>query len=237
MALSEYMPYGAPELLEGARQRMASSTAIATLTVAMIVCGLGSLLAHSTRTLAPEFPPLRTFVLLPPMLNPPVDAPRTILVAPAPASTHPQGLPVPVPDLVAPVLPADPANPGETIVQSVIPGPGGTTDLIGRVAPDGDFPGIHDYVYVDSVPNLVKGVEPVYPDIAREAGVEGVVRVLMLVGLDGRVMKAQVAPGGSVPMLDEAALVAARACVFTPALTNQHPVKVWVSRSYRFSLH
>ncbi len=115
-------------------------------------------------------------------------------------------------------------------------GPGGATRGDGAPAPPAD-PAIGDIVIVDVYPNLVTSVEPRYPDLAREAGVEGVVRVLMLVGLDGRVVRAVVAPGGSVLLLDEAALDAARGCVFTPALTNNHPVKVWVSRSYRFSLH
>jgi hypothetical protein len=51
------------------------------------------------------------------------------------------------------------------------------------------------------------------------------------------VERAIVAPKGSIPMLDQAALDAALTCVFTPALTNGHPVKVWVSQGYRFSLH
>jgi len=38
-------------------------------------------------------------------------------------------------------------------------------------------------------------------------------------------------------MLDDAARAAALATVFTPALANGRPVKVWVERSYRFSLH
>jgi protein TonB len=96
-------------------------------------------------------------------------------------------------------------------------------------------PGV--FVPVDELPVAVHCAEAHYPDLPREAGVEGTVRVLMLVGLDGRVERAIIAPGGSVPMLDEAALAASRECVFTPALTNNHPVKVWVARNYRFSLH
>jgi len=50
-------------------------------------------------------------------------------------------------------------------------------------------------------------------------------------------VRAIVRPGGSVPMLDDAAIGAALQCVFTPALANGRPVKVWVTQDYRFRLH
>jgi protein TonB len=92
------------------------------------------------------------------------------------------------------------------------------------------------YVYTDELPQLVRRVTPIYPDIAREAGVEGTVKLQLLIGLDGRVLKAIVQPKGSVPMLDQAAITAALASVFTPALVNNRPVKVWVTQDYRFKL-
>ena len=64
-----------------------------------------------------------------------------------------------------------------------------------------------------------------------------VVSVLEEGGHFGRVEKAQIARDGSVPMLDQAALEAARRSVFTPALANGRPVKVWVRQQYRFALH
>jgi protein TonB len=94
-----------------------------------------------------------------------------------------------------------------------------------------------EYVYTDELPTLAHGVKPIYPDIAREAGVEGTVKLQLLVGLDGHVLRALVRPGGSVPMLDEAAIAAALATVFTPALANNRPVKVWVAQDYCFKLH
>src|SRR5512144_1087361 len=45
MALSDYMPYGAPELLDGASPRMAQATFMASGLVAAIVCSLGLLIA------------------------------------------------------------------------------------------------------------------------------------------------------------------------------------------------
>jgi protein TonB len=93
------------------------------------------------------------------------------------------------------------------------------------------------YVYTDELPQLVRSVKPIYPDLPREAGVEGTVKLWMYVGLDGHVLRAVVQPKGSVPMLDQAAIDAALQFRFTPALANGKPVKVWVAQDFKFSLH
>mgnify|MGYP001459817884 CR=1 FL=1 len=237
MALSEYMPYGAPELLDGARARMACSTLIASLTVAMLVSGLGAILARSVSNASSDPTDELRFVFDPPPLVTPVISLTPPSTAPAKPSIDPQALAVPVPDRVAPELDRTPpslpdASNGASGRDA--PEPSGR---VGPLAPPDPDPAIDDFVVVDVYPSLVKSVDPIYPDLPRDAGIEGVVRVLMLVGLDGHVVRTMVAPGGSVLMLDAAALAAAGGCVFTPALTNNHPVKVWVSRSYRFSLH
>ena len=48
---------------------------------------------------------------------------------------------------------------------------------------------------------------------------------------------ARVDPKKNEPMLNEAALEAARQWAFTPALTNNHPVLVWVALRFRFILN
>lgn len=86
-------------------------------------------------------------------------------------------------------------------------------------------------------PVLIRCKDALYPDFARSAGVEGSVRVMSLVGLDGHVERVVLQKRESVPMLDESAITAARTCVYRPPLSNGRPVKVWVLRPYRFSLH
>ena len=239
MALSDYMPYGAPELLDGARSRMARSTLLASLTVAMLVSGVGAILDHGVTTITFEPPGANADTLL----SPPIDAPQEYRtpppVRPAAPPTDVDATPVPVPDAAAPPdeirdappLPDVPAGDGPPgAISMTMRGTG-----MGPATPRDPEPG--EIVIVDELPNPIRCGEARYPDLAREAGVEGVVRVLMLVGLDGRVQRAIIAPGGSIPMLDEAALAASRQCVFTPALANGHPVKVWVSRNYHFTLH
>jgi protein TonB len=102
----------------------------------------------------------------------------------------------------------------------------------GVASPD-PVPGV--YVYTDQLPELVASPTPDYPDLAREAQVEGTVRLLALVDFDGRVKAVQVLR--SIPLLDEAACAAVKNWRFTPALANGHPVRVWVAVPVRFSLH
>jgi periplasmic protein TonB len=83
-------------------------------------------------------------------------------------------------------------------------------------------------------PSLPK-VAPQYPDIAREAGVEGTVMVQALVCSSGLIYDTRI--DRSIPMLDSAATEAIRQWVFKPALANHVPVAVWVVIPVRFSLH
>jgi TonB family protein len=234
MALSDLFPYGAPEMAEGASARMARSTLTASLAVALLVALGGALLSRQvTVVIEPEIvaDPFRLSdvnVLLP--------APETNERAVPARFTDPDARPEIVPDALA--------REPEIVGPAVSDGPiGERTETVGPARPVGDAvapvrdPDLDEYVAVDEMPAQVRCTEPRYPDLARAAGVEGTVRIRMLVGLNGRVERAVLMPNGSVPMLDQAALEAALSCVFTPALSNGHPVKVWVSQAYRFKLH
>lgn len=113
-------------------------------------------------------------------------------------------------------------------VPGAIPGSGG-----GGTVPAAD-PKWGEYVYFEEAPELVTRVQPLYPGIAAQAGMEGSVSVRMLVGVDGRVKRAEIER--SAPMFDEAALAAARQWIFTPAKSNGHPVAVWVLLPVEFKL-
>ena len=77
--------------------------------------------------------------------------------------------------------------------------------------------------------------QPLYPDQAREAGVDGTVIVSALVDPQGRVRDAKVVK--SIPMLDAAALAAVRQWQFTPYLDGGQAVWAWTRVPVRFSLH
>lgn len=73
-----------------------------------------------------------------------------------------------------------------------------------------------------------------YPEIAREAGMEGRVTVKVLVGTDGSVIKVGSVSGPEV-FQDEVRDKAAD-LQFTPGLQNGKPVKVWVTVPFNFKL-
>ena len=83
------------------------------------------------------------------------------------------------------------------------------------------------YTATDEAAEPVYTVRADYPDIARQAGVEGTVVVQALVGTDGRVRDTRVVR--SIPMLNGAALEAVRQWRFKPAATSGKPVAAWVS--------
>jgi protein TonB len=144
--------------------------------------------------------------------------------------------PVPVPDAEA--------NPEQTIATqeelSEISGP--VTGLEGAggfvamehelVIADEDPP---DFVPVEQQPVPVKQVNPVYPELAKRAGVEGTVWVKILVDKEGKAMKAVVMKSDN-ETLDAAAVEAALGWVFTPAMMNNGPVAVWAAVPFRFKL-
>jgi protein TonB len=233
--LSRFMPYGAPDLLESERRHMTRALMLASL-----MGSLAFLAAWPLTLLRPGGPPapapvvVRLFdVAPPPPLIPDVRVPTTAISRPSAAARG--GDVKLVPDELArpeATLPSQEelgqAHPGAEL------GPGTV------VAPPADdtavLPGPDQYVYAEELPVAVTRAEPRYPDIARDAGVEGRVVVKALVGKDGRVMDVVIAPGGSIPLLDDAALEAARRWVFKPALANGHPVIVWVALRFDFSL-
>lgn len=91
-----------------------------------------------------------------------------------------------------------------------------------------------EYVYVEELPVAIHKTAPVYPEIAREAQVQGKVVVAALVLEDGSVADTRIRV--SVPMLDASAQAAVRKYQFKPALLKGAPVAVWVDVPVSFKL-
>jgi protein TonB len=83
-------------------------------------------------------------------------------------------------------------------------------------------------------PTRIKDVLPVYPAIAQSARVQGDVIIEATIGPDGRMQNAQVLR--SVPLLDQAAVAAVLAWVYTPTLLNGQPVPIIMTVTVRFRL-
>jgi protein TonB len=112
-------------------------------------------------------------------------------------------------------------------------GEGGGDSLV--IDLDLDYsPSPDDFIAVESEPVRISIDAPVYPEVAKSAGIEGTVLVRVLVGKDGRVKDVIYIDGPEG--LKKAADDCARTAVFKPALMDQRPVEVWVMMPVTFRL-
>ncbi len=144
------------------------------------------------------------------------------------------GTPVPVPD--AEINPEQTIATQEEMSQAPLLGEG--EPVVGqdvRIEEDGPPP---DFVPVEKQPQPIPGSSPspVYPEIARRAGVEGTVWVKIWVDKEGNAKKAMILKSDA-PLFDEPAKEAAMKWKFTPAIMNNGPVAVWVSIPFKFRLN
>jgi protein TonB len=229
------MPYGAPELKEVAKPYMtrALMAGMGVLVLGLVAFAVVNMINARQAENIPVVQMQISDLAAPPPLSEDTPPPQ---VAVAPAVAPPTAaVPVPVPDAEAP--------PEQTIMSQeeiAAATPGISTEGSGDqivVAPPSEesMPSFGDYVYVEELPEAVQRVAPVYPDLAREAGVDGTVLVQALVDKSGKVRDVKVQK--SIPMLDQAAIDAVKKWVFKPALSNNKPVAVWVAVPVKFSLN
>lgn len=172
---------------------------------------------------------------VPPSISQQESAPQLAVTAPvAPPSI---GVPEPVPDFQATETTiATTEQLSEALVPTDLSSLGGSGDSLVVDLGDGDGnPSPTDFVAVEEQPVLINLPAPVYPELARKAGVEGTVTVRALVGKDGKVQDAFVTAGND--MLNESALDAVNKATFRPALQQHKPVAVWVQIPMNFSLN
>ncbi len=153
-------------------------------------------------------------------------------------------IPIPVPDEQAPAEQTIATQSEMSQQVSTTTGTGGGDSVvvspgdIGKI--QNDFqdaePDMNEYIPVEKNPEPVKMVQPTYPDLAIRAGLEGTVYVKVLVSKEGKVEKAVMVKNDGMNVFDEPAITAAKQWVFTPAIMNGHPVRVWVMVPLRFRL-
>jgi len=88
----------------------------------------------------------------------------------------------------------------------------------------------------DSPPELLREVEPKYPESARDAEAEGDVLVEVTIDENGRVVSARVMDSDTIEALENAALEAAYKFLFKPARQGDVPVRCRVVIPFRFTL-
>jgi protein TonB len=93
------------------------------------------------------------------------------------------------------------------------------------------------FIAVDRLPEPVGLLAPRYPGLAREAGIEGLVWIIALIGENGRVLEARVKKSHVTPSMERAALEAVLKARFKPALQGVTPVRARVVIPIHFRLH
>lgn len=93
---------------------------------------------------------------------------------------------------------------------------------------------VFEFFAVSEKPEIRHKQTPVYPDLAKKAGIEGIVVITVTIGKTGDVENARIFK--SQPMLDEAALAAAKKCKFKPAKQRDKFIKVKMNIPFHFKL-
>lgn len=146
-------------------------------------------------------------------------------------------VPVPVPD--AEVNPEQDFPTQKRLSKEPSPGMGNGSGSVVVMPPESTAeqePEPIGFTAVEKPPVPVRIVQPEYPDLAKRAGVEGMVVVRALVDKEGKVKRAIVITKDT-DFFNDVAVAAARQWVFTPAMMNSGPVMVWVSIPFRFRLN
>ena len=92
------------------------------------------------------------------------------------------------------------------------------------------------FIPYDDPPVAMSPIRPLYPEIAQEAGIEGVVIVQAFIDKKGRVKETLILKGVPNTGLDEAAMEAIRKTRFRPAKQRERAVGVWISIPVNFKL-
>lgn len=146
-------------------------------------------------------------------------------------------IPPPPKEIAQPAVPIEAAE-GEEVDEEAEIAPT-SFDRIEDVPPPPPPPSeqAQEFYAFDEPPMLVKFVNPRYPDLARQAGIEGTVLLRVLVAEDGKVVSVSVIQSDVTPAMERAAMQAAKQFLFKPAKQRTVPVKAHMAIPIRFKLH
>jgi len=91
-------------------------------------------------------------------------------------------------------------------------------------------------VRTSAVVNAAQCEKPEYPSASRRLEEEGTVHLRFLVGVDGKVIQAEVEKSSGFRRLDEAARAGLSRCQFRPATVDGKPEQAWASMRYTWRL-
>ncbi|NTV98549.1 MAG: energy transducer TonB [Chlorobiaceae bacterium] len=94
------------------------------------------------------------------------------------------------------------------------------------------------FVPCEKMPGFLDQKKPVYPEMARISGITGKVFVAVLIGEDGRPMKAKVMKRipADCDVFDACAIKSVMESRYYPGMQNGAPIKVWFTVPIRFQL-
>ena len=172
----------------------------------------------------------------PPMEQPPRPS--------GPVDSRPRAAPIAAPSAIVPERPEPASAPQDAPVEGALPAGYGFSDglpFATSAAPPPPPPAPPPQPPLRRVggnirePQRIAYVAPVYPRIAQQAQVEGIVILEAVIGVDGRVDRVRVLR--SAPLLDEAAITAVQQWRYTPTLLNSVPVPVLMTITVHFRLN
>lgn len=185
-----------------------------------------------------DFPEFMRVVPAPPL--PPV-APPSVRRPSSPVLSNPSVAPTEAPSTIEPERPA--AAPQFNVpvgTGSGLPaGFGDPTGVVTSVPPpppaEPPRPTTVRVAQLPEPPRKIVDVRPVYPEIARNARVEGTVTLEAVLDTSGNVTQLHVVR--STPLLDRAALDAVRQWKYSPTMYGGRPVSVLMTITIRFTLN
>ena len=176
-------------------------------------------------------------------LGPPpsIAAPAAPAIAVSGPAVRPSiGVPVPVPD--AQITEETTIATQEELAQLQAPlsgeGAGNGSDSL-VVSDEGllfgeEEPPMDAFIPFQTPPAIIKRVEPLYPELARKANMQGKVFVKILIDKEGKVKRAVILQGAEI--FHEAATTAVTQWIFKPAIQHDRPIMVWMVIPVNFQL-
>jgi protein TonB len=149
-----------------------------------------------------------------------------------PATKPTVGVPVPVPDAE---VKSDQIFASQAEMNAVAPtevASVGTAEIQVDLQVDEPPPA---FVPFEKEPTCIKRVEPIYPEIAQKAGLEGSVYAKLWITKDGKIKDVVIMKSDS-EIFNQAVIDAARQWLFTPAMMKNGPVAVWLAVPFNFTL-
>jgi periplasmic protein TonB len=151
---------------------------------------------------------------------------------PPPPPPPPKSLPPP-PAYVPPVdVPVSPAAPAANAIAAVT----ATPAAVATPAPSPAPVLTKEPVKTAALVNSANCEKPEYPSASRRLEEEGTVSLRFLVGVDGKVVQAEVEKSSGYKRLDEAARAGLSRCAFKPATVDGKPEQGWASMKYTWRL-